>query len=94
MQRIVLQRLVAVLMLVIPGAIATWGFLAIKDALFFYIVDVGNEDVVAKLDWLKLVLGMLAFFGGVAFIGGWILHRDRKRNYVSPRFSGKKRKKK
>lgn len=91
MNKIIWQRLLAVLLLVIPGAIATWGFKTIRDVLFYYTVDVGNEEITARLDWLKLGVGVIAFLGGIAFIAGWVLYRDRKRNYVAPRFKAKKK---
>ena len=79
----VLPKLIAVILLVIPGLLATYGFLLVKNALFDAL---GNEP----LPWLRLLLGLLLFAGGVGFIGGWIFNRDRKRNYVSPRFREKK----
>lgn len=89
MNKLVWQRLLAVIILIIPGAIATWGFKTIRDVLFNYTADVGNEEIAAKLDWLMLLLGIAAFVGGIAFIAGWVLYRDRKRNYVAPRFKKK-----
>jgi len=89
--KLVWQRLIAVLLLVIPGAIATWGFKKVRDVFFYYTADLGNDETVASLDWLMLIIGILAFVGGIAFIAGWILYRDRKRNYVAPRFKAKKK---
>lgn len=91
MNKLVWQRLIAVILLVIPGAIATWGFKTMREVLFDYTAAVGNEEVTAGLDWLMLILGGLAFFGGIAFIAGWVLYRDRKRNYVAPRFKAKRK---
>ncbi|WP_019532765.1 DUF2627 domain-containing protein [Paenibacillus ginsengihumi] len=77
------SRFIAILLLVIPGLAATYGFLAMKDAWF------------AQFDggflWGKFVLGLLLFAAGVSFIGGWIFFRDRKRNYVAPRFREKRK---
>ncbi|AFC29806.1 hypothetical protein PM3016_2936 [Paenibacillus mucilaginosus 3016] len=83
-------RFIAILMLVIPGLMATYGFLAVKDAWFAQF-DLTAAD--PGIQWGKLLLGLLLFGAGVAFIGGWIFFRDRKRNYVAPRFRAKKRKK-
>lgn len=91
MNKIVWQRLLAVILLVIPGAIATWGFKTIREVLFDYTAAVGGEEATAGLDWLMLILGVLAFVGGIAFIAGWVLYRDRKRNYVAPRFKAKRK---
>lgn len=77
------SRFIAILLLVIPGLAATYGFLAMKDAWF------------AQFDggflWGKFAFGLLLFAAGVSFIGGWIFFRDRKRNYVAPRFREKRK---
>lgn len=91
MNKIVWQRLIAVLLLVIPGAIATWGFKTVRDVLFDYTAAVGSEQIHKGLDWGMLILGLFAFVGGIAFIAGWVLYRDRKRNYVAPRFKAKRK---
>lgn len=77
-------RFIAVLLLVIPGFVATYGFLAMKDAIFSSF----GPDL---FNWGKFILGLTAFVFGVAFIGGWIFFRDRKRNYVASRFKVKKK---
>ena len=79
-------RFVAILLLVIPGLAATYGFLAMKDA-FFAQFEEGSSML-----WGKFALGLLLFLAGVAFIGGWTFYRDRKRNYVAPRFKAKRKK--
>jgi small neutral amino acid transporter SnatA (MarC family) len=78
------SRFVAVLLLVIPGWVATYGFLKMKDAVF---VSLGPP----AFPWLQFLLGLILFALGVAFIAGWIFYRDRKRNYVAPRFREKKK---
>ncbi|HEY0828734.1 MAG TPA: DUF2627 domain-containing protein [Bacilli bacterium] len=82
--KLIALRFIAVLLLVIPGFAATYGFLAMKDAIF-------NSFGPDLLDWGKLIFGLFAFVLGVAFIGGWIFFRDRKRNYVATRFKVKKK---
>ncbi len=92
MNRIVFARFIAVILLVIPGIAATYGFLLMKDALFNWFAQFGNEEQLAyDFQWLMFLSGLLLFALGVAFIGGWILFRDRKRNYVAPRFKEKKK---
>ncbi|MCS7461606.1 DUF2627 domain-containing protein [Paenibacillus doosanensis] len=83
-------RFVAVMLLVIPGVMATYGFLAMKDAWF---AQFGPLEANPHVLWGKLALGLVLFLCGVAFIGGWIFFRDRKRNYVAPRFKAKRPKK-
>lgn len=82
----VISRFIAILLLVVPGLMATYGFLAMKDAWF------AQFDSAIGFLWWKFALGLLLFAAGVAFIGGWIFFRDRKRNYVAPRFRKKRKK--
>ncbi|MZQ84312.1 DUF2627 family protein [Paenibacillus sp. 5J-6] len=79
-------RFIAILLLVIPGLTATYGFLSMKDA-FFAQFDTGGHML-----WGKFLLGFILFLLGVAFIGGWTFFRDRKRNYLAPKFKAKRRK--
>jgi len=84
----VFGRFVAILLLVIPGIAATYGFLAMKNAFFAQF-----EPGVSTILWGKLIMGFVLFVTGVSFIGGWIFFRDRKRNYVAPRFKEKRKNK-
>ena len=87
--KLVISRFVAVLLLVIPGVAATYGFLLVKNAIFDYFAGFGAERA-PDFGWLRFLLGLALFLGGVAFIAGWIFFRDRKRNYVAPRFKPKR----
>lgn len=91
--KLIAARLLAVILLVIPGLAATYGFLEIKNAIFDYIAAHGDEAVEANpvFAWGKLIKGVILFGCGVGFIGGWIFYRDRKRNYVAPRFRQKRK---
>ncbi|MBD2847309.1 DUF2627 domain-containing protein [Paenibacillus sp. IB182496] len=89
--RIVTARFIAVLLLVIPGLAAAYGFLALKEVFFSYFSDFGNDETTPQFMWGKFIIGALFFLAGVGFIGGWIFFRDRKRNYVAPRFKEKKK---
>lgn len=86
----VIPRFIAVLLLVIPGLAATYGFLLMKDAAFHYFYSFGEEHVTHKFEWWLFLGGFLLFAAGVAFIGGWTFFRDRKRNYVASRFREKR----
>lgn len=66
-------RIIAVLMLVIPGIIAAYGIKLMRDALF-YVSDFGSLPI-----GLQFFIGFIFFVCGLAFIGGFIVHRDRKR---------------
>jgi hypothetical protein len=77
-------RLIAVLLLVIPGITATYGFLAMKNAIFAQF-----DQAVGHVLWGKFLLGLLLFLIGSGFIAGWVFFRDLKRNYLAPRFKKK-----
>jgi hypothetical protein len=86
--RMTIARFIAALLLVIPGVMATYGFLAMKDAFF---AQFGSAEYNPQFLWGKFIFGLVLFAVGVGFIAGWILFRDRKRNYVAPRFKEKKK---
>ncbi len=89
--KLILSRLIAILLLVIPGIGAAYGFLLMKDALFVYFADMGNVDLPEPdFAWGKFILGFILFLAGVSFIGGWIFYRDHKHNYLQSRFRPKK----
>ncbi|AKF95336.1 DUF2627 domain-containing protein [Brevibacillus laterosporus] len=75
------QRIVALLIMVIPAVIAGWGFKIMRDTLYQYF----NPDI-NQFMWGYFTLGAFLFVVPIAFIGGFILHHDRKRNRVQPRF--------
>ena len=89
--KLVVQRLIAILLLVVPGFAATYGFLEMKDVVFDYMAAHGHDASSPVFDWLRFVWGLILFVFGVGFVGGWIFYRDRKRNYVAPRFREKKK---
>jgi hypothetical protein len=78
-------RMIALLILVIPGLLAALGIKWMRDALF------GILHSPFSFLSLQFLAGFLLFAGGLAFIGGFILYRDRKRNKVQPRFQKKKK---
>ncbi|ANE49037.1 hypothetical protein SY83_19080 [Paenibacillus swuensis] len=86
-----IARFIAILILVIPGVLATFGFLHMKDAVFLFFSQFGESGAEPSFRWGKFMLGFVEFAAGVGFIGGWIFFRDRKRNYVAPRFKVKKK---
>ncbi|EMT53706.1 MULTISPECIES: DUF2627 domain-containing protein [Brevibacillus] len=74
------QKLVALLIMVVPALIAMFGIKLIRDAFFY---SVSSET---GFLWGQFVLGVLLFVVPVLFIAGFVLHHDRKRNRVQPRF--------
>jgi hypothetical protein len=75
-----MQRLIALIIMLIPGALAALGIKLMRDMLF------GILQPPFPALWLQFILGLLFFLGGLGFIAGFILHRDRKRNKVQDRF--------
>ncbi|WP_010530909.1 DUF2627 domain-containing protein [Lentibacillus jeotgali] len=66
-------RIIAVLMLLIPGLISAIGIKLMRDTLFndFYPVFIHIS--------IQFIAGFLLFLGGLAFIAGFIVYRDRKK---------------
>ncbi|WP_106768070.1 DUF2627 domain-containing protein [Paenibacillus faecalis] len=89
--KLMISRFIAIIILVIPGFMAMKGFLMMKDTVFDYISAHGNDQIInPSFQWLHFGGGLLLFVLGISFLGGWILYRDRKRNYVGPRFKQKR----
>lgn len=80
-------RIIAVSLLVIPGIISAIGIKLMRDTLFddFYpiFLHVG----------IQFGLGLILFIVGIAFIAGFIVHRDRKKNLVKRKKINKIKKK-
>lgn len=90
--KLLISRFIAILILVIPGFMAMKGFLMMKDAVFLYIAVHGDDDALQKtFQWLTFTGGLILFILGIGFLAGWVLFRDRKRNYVGPRFKEKRK---
>lgn len=75
-------RIIALLVLVIPGAFAAFGIKLMRDMLFG--VTIG--PFTSSLLWLQFLVGLLLFLIGLGFVAGFIFHRDRKKNKVQARF--------
>ncbi|GLI86531.1 DUF2627 domain-containing protein [Rossellomorea marisflavi] len=78
-----MSRLIALIIMLIPGAFAALGIKLMRDMLF------GILQPPIPYLWLQFVLGLVFFVAGLGFIAGFVLHRDRKRNKVQPRFTKK-----
>ena len=75
-----MSRIIALLIMVIPGAIAVYGVKLMRDMVF------GIASPLFPWLWLQFLGGLILFLGGLAFIAGFIFYRDRKRNKVQARF--------
>ena len=70
-------RIIAVLILLIPGIFSAFGIKLMRDALFSEVFPIlFNAGI-------QFIVGFILFVAGVAFIGGFVVHRDRKKNLVT-----------
>lgn len=76
-------RFIALMVLVIPAIIAGYGIKLMRDTIF-YILHPPFPFLL-----LQFFSGFILCIAGIAFIGGFIFHRDRKNNKVAPRFRKK-----
>lgn len=67
-----MMRIIAIIILFIPGIIGAYGIKLMRDALFAEITPLFLNAT------LQFIIGFILFGGGLAFIGGFIIHRDRK----------------
>ena len=74
-------RLIAFLILFFPGLLAALGIKYMRDTLFGLLQSPFHSLA------LQFLCGLILTIGGIAFIAGFILHRDRKRNKVQKRFA-------
>lgn len=70
------MRTIAWLMLIIPGIIAGVGIKWMRDAFF------DQQEALFPFLWMQFIAGLVAFALGMLFIGGFILHRERKKGNV------------
>ncbi|WP_394232900.1 DUF2627 domain-containing protein [Niallia oryzisoli] len=81
-----MNRIVALVILLIPGVIAAIGVKLMRDMVFSILHSP------FPFLWLQFLIGLLMFIVGLWFIAGFILHRDRKRNKVQSRFQTENKK--
>lgn len=70
-------RIIAITLLIIPGVFAAFGIKLMRDALFMQIYPILFNS------GLQFIVGLILFIAGVGFIGGYVVHRDRKNNLVT-----------
>ncbi|WP_299088104.1 DUF2627 domain-containing protein [uncultured Metabacillus sp.] len=76
-----MSRIIALIIMVIPGALAAYGIKLMRDMTFGIL-----QPPIPNL-FLQFILGLILFLGGLSFVAGFIFYRDRKRNKVQKRFS-------
>lgn len=75
-----MQRYVALLLALVPILLAVLGIKLMRDTVFgILLAPIPNLT-------LQFFIGAFAFGTGFYIFGGFILHRDRKRNKVQQRF--------
>ncbi|MFD2445995.1 DUF2627 domain-containing protein [Bacillus sp. CGMCC 1.16607] len=80
-----MTRIIALIILLIPGFFAAVGIKLMRDMLF------GILHSPFPYLSLQFIGGLILFLVGLGFVAGFILHRDKKRNKVQARFQNKKR---
>ncbi len=79
-----MSRLIALVIMLIPGFMAAMGIKLMRDMLF------GKLQPPIPALWLQFMIGLLFFVVGLSFVAGFIFYRDRKRNNVQDRFKNRK----
>lgn len=73
-------RLLAFIVLLIPGILAAYGIKMMRDTLFNHLL------VPYPALWVQFTLGTIFVIVGIGFFAGFLLHRDRKKGKVQKRF--------
>ncbi|MFS3913968.1 DUF2627 domain-containing protein [Bacillus australimaris] len=73
-------RILALVIILIPGALAALGIKLLRDTVFGIII------APFPFLWLQGFAGLLFLGVGLYVVAGFILYRDRKRNKVTARF--------
>lgn len=71
-----MTRIFAILILFIPGLIAAFGIKLMRDSLFdtFYPLFMHTG--------IQFTAGFILFLAGLLFIGGFVVHRDRRKQLI------------
>jgi len=75
-----MTRIIALIIMLIPGFIAALGIKLMRDMVFGIL-----QPPIQNL-FIQFILGLLFFAAGLGFIAGFILYRDRKKNKVQAIF--------
>ena len=80
----VLARLLALIVLLIPGILAAFGIKLMRDTFF------GDQILPFGGLALQFICGIIFTILGLGFFAGFLLNRDRKNGKVAPRFQKNK----
>jgi hypothetical protein len=86
MKFMMIQRIIAMFILLIPALISMLGWNMMKGSIYSYLGQAG-------FPWMKFIFGLIMFLAGLGFIGGFIFHRDGKKRLLQPRFMKRRKKK-
>jgi hypothetical protein len=78
MQKQVFQRLVAIILMCLPGVVSVYGWTLMRDILF-------STAAGQKFPIFTFLLGLVLFVLGLSIIGGFIFYRDKKQNKIQPK---------
>ncbi|MEI5908155.1 DUF2627 domain-containing protein [Bacillus spongiae] len=81
-----MTRIIALVIMLIPGIFAAIGIKLMRDVLFGLLISP------FPYLWLQFLAGLFLFIIGLTFVAGFIFYRDRKHNKVQPRFKSNKKK--
>ncbi|SDC05186.1 DUF2627 domain-containing protein [Shouchella lonarensis] len=73
-------RVIALILLLIPIIASGYGIKLMRDAFFTTIISPYPSL------WIQFFAGVIFFLLGLAFIAGFIFHRDKKRGKVAAKF--------
>jgi len=79
-------KIIALIILVIPGIIAAVGIKLMRDSMFGIVIDPFTYTA------LQFFIGLLMTVFGIWFIGGYLLYRERKNKCAQERFMQKAKK--
>ncbi|WP_411844348.1 DUF2627 domain-containing protein [Salinicoccus sp. HZC-1] len=82
-----MKKIIALIILIVPVFLAGLGIKYMRDSMFGVVNDPFTLTVV------QFVVGLGLTIFGVWFIGGYVLHRERKNKRVQERFAEQIRKK-
>lgn len=80
----IVARLAAFIVLLIPALIAGAGIKFMRDTLF------GKLISPFPALWLQFIVGAIFLVFGLWFFAGFLLHRDRKKGRLAPKFEKKR----
>lgn len=75
-----MKKIIALMVLVIPIYLAGLGIKWMRDALFGVLVPE------LHFIWLQFVIGFVLMVLGVSFVGGYILHIEKKNKRAQQKF--------